>query len=98
MNFLSKLLQAIAFIPGIVTSAEGLFNHRSGSDKKDAVMSFLQTALSTGDALMSREIVDQAGFKNGLSNIVDGVVECLNASVWAKGQASQSPAAPTSAH
>jgi hypothetical protein len=92
MNFLSKLLQAIAFIPGIVTSIEGLFSHRSGAEKKDAVMSFLQTALSTGDALMSRDIVDQAGFKDGLSKIVDGTVECLNASVWAKGQSSQQTA------
>jgi hypothetical protein len=25
-------------------------------------------------------------FKSGLSAIVDGVVQCLNASVWAKGQ------------
>jgi hypothetical protein len=86
MNFLSKLLQAIAFIPGIVTSIEGLFTHRSGADKKDAVLSFLQSALSAGDAMMSQEIVDQDKFKAGLSSIVDGVVQCLNASVWAKAQ------------
>ncbi|HTZ96991.1 MAG TPA: hypothetical protein VMB18_11375 [Terriglobales bacterium] len=86
MNFLGKLLQAIAFIPGIVTSIEGLFTHRSGADKKDAVLSFLQSALSAGDAMMSQEIVDQDKFKAGLSSIVDGVVQCLNASVWAKAQ------------
>ena len=86
MNFLSKLLQAIAFIPGIVTSVEGLFSHRAGNDKKDAVMSFLQTALSTGNAVLSQDIVDQTQFKEGLSKIVDGTVECFNASVWAKTQ------------
>ena len=86
MNFLTKLLQAIAFVPGLVSSIEGLFSHRSGTDKKDAVMSFLQTALSTGDAVLSQEIVDQAQFKEGLSKIVDGTVECFNASVWAKTQ------------
>ena len=86
MNFLSKLLQAIAFIPGIVTSVEGLLNHRSGTEKKDAVMSFLQTALSAGDSVLSGEIVDQAKFKEGLSKIVDGTVECFNTSVWAKAQ------------
>lgn len=86
MNFLSKLLQAIAFVPGIVTSIEGLFTHRSGADKKDAVLSFLQSALSAGDTMMSQEIVDQTQFKAGLSSIVDGVVQCLNASVWAKAQ------------
>lgn len=88
MNFLTKLLQAIAFIPGIVTSIEGLFIHKSGTDKKDAVLSFLQSALSAGDAMMSQEIVDQDKFKAGLSSIIDGVVQCLNASVWAKAQSS----------
>jgi hypothetical protein len=86
MNFLSKLLQAIAFIPGIVTSVEGLFSHRSGADKKDAVLSFLQSALSAGDAMMSQEIANQDQFKAGLASIIDGVVQCLNASVWAKAQ------------
>ncbi len=84
MPFLSKLLQTIAFIPGIVTSIEGLFSHRSGAEKKDAVMSFLQTALSAGDAAMNHDIVDEAKFKEGLSKIVDGAVECFNASVWAR--------------
>lgn len=86
MNFLSKLLQGIAFLPGLITTIEGLFSHRSGEDKKDAVLNFLQSALSMGDTVMSQEIVDQDKFKAGLSSIVDGVVQCLNASVWAKGQ------------
>ena len=84
MNFLARLLQAIAFIPGIVTSIEGLLSHRPGAEKKDAVMSFLQTALSAGDAALSREIVDENRFRAGLAKIVDGTVECFNSSVWAK--------------
>jgi len=93
MNFSSKLLQAIAFIPGIVTSIEGLLSHRAGSEKKDAVMSFLQTALSMTDAVAGKEIVDESKFRDGLSQIINGTVECLNASVWARAQASQQ--APT---
>lgn len=89
MNFLTKLLQAIGFIPGIVTSIEGLFQHRSGSDKKDAVMSFLQAALSMADAVASKDIVDEAKFRAGLTQIINGTVECFNASVWAKPQSSQ---------
>lgn len=84
MPFLQKLLQAIAYIPGIVTSVEGLLNHRSGTDKKDAVMSFLQTALSMTDAVASKEITDETKFREGLSQIINGTVECLNASVWAQ--------------
>jgi hypothetical protein len=84
MPFLQKLLQAIAYIPGIVTSVEGLLNHRKGTDKRDAVMSFLQTALSMTDAVASKEITDETKFREGLSQIINGTVECLNASVWAQ--------------
>jgi hypothetical protein len=88
MNFLSKLLQGIAFIPAVVNGIEGLFGGRSGADKKDAALSFVQAALSMSEAITNRQIVDEAKFKEGLSKVIDGTVEYLNASVWA--QAGQS--------
>jgi len=84
MNFLSKLLQGIAFVPAVVNGIEGLFGTRTGAEKKDAAMSFVGAALSLTDAIASRQIVDEAKFKEGLSKVVDGTVECLNASLWAK--------------
>jgi hypothetical protein len=84
MNFLSKLLQGIAFIPAVVNGIEGLFASRSGAEKKDAALSFVQTALSMSEALTARQIVDEARFKDGLGKIIDGTVDCLNASIWAK--------------
>ncbi len=63
---------------------EGLFGGRSGSDKKDAALSFVQAALSMTDALANRQIVDENKFKDGLGKVIDGTVECLNASLWAK--------------
>jgi hypothetical protein len=84
MDFLSKLLQGIAFVPAVVNGIEGLFGNRSGAEKKDAAMSFVQAALSMTDAISSRQIVDEAKFKEGLSRVIDGAVECLNASIWAK--------------
>jgi hypothetical protein len=85
MEFLSQLLRGIAFIPALVSGIEGLFGDKPGSEKKDAAMSFLQNALSMADAISARNIVDPVKFKDGISQIVDGVVECLNASAWAKG-------------
>ncbi len=70
---------------------EGLFASKSGSEKKDAAMSFLESALSTVDAVAAREIIDPEKFKDGISKIIDGTVECLNASTWAKG-GGQAPA------
>ena len=86
MGFVAKLLQVIGFVPAVVNSIEGLFRDRNGSQKKDAVMSFLQTALSLSDAVLTKDVVDEAKFKDGLSKVVDGTVECLNASIWAKAQ------------
>lgn len=63
---------------------EGLFGGRSGADKKDAALSFVQAALSMTDALANRQIVDEGKFKEGLGKVIDGTVECLNASLWAK--------------
>jgi hypothetical protein len=84
MNFLTTLLQTIAFVPAVVNGIEGLFNHRTGAEKKDAALSFLQAALSMSSAVANRQIVDQAKFTDGLGKVIDGAVECLNASVWTK--------------
>ncbi len=63
---------------------EKLLGGRSGEDKKDAALSFVQAALSMSDAITNRQIVDEAKFKDGLGKVIDGTVECLNASMWAK--------------
>ncbi len=93
MNFLNQLLRGIAFIPALVNGIEGLFGGKSGAEKKDAAMSFLESALATVDAVAQREIVDSEKFKSGVSKIIDGTVDCLNASTWAK---EKSPASAVS--
>ena len=80
MNFLNQLLRGIAFIPALVNGIEGLFGDKSGAQKKDAAMSFLESALATVDAAAAREIVDPDKFKSGVSKIIDGTVDCLNSS------------------
>ena len=84
MEFLSKLLQGISFLPAIISGIEGLFGSRSGAQRKDAAMSFVGAALSLTDAVTNRQIVDEEKFKQGLSKLIDGTVDCLNASVWRK--------------
>lgn len=88
MDFLSQLLRGIAFVPALVNGIEGLFASKPGTEKKEAAMSFLESALATADAVAAREIIDPGKFKDGISKIIDGTVECLNASTWCK----QSPA------
>ncbi|HYH00107.1 MAG TPA: hypothetical protein VD837_13315 [Terriglobales bacterium] len=87
MNFLSTLLRGIAFVPAIVHGVEGLFGSKAGNDKKEAALSFVGAALNLTEAVSSREIVDESKFREGLGKIIDGVVQCLNASSWAKARA-----------
>jgi hypothetical protein len=83
MNFLQKLLQGIAFVPAVVNGIEGLFGTRSGQEKKESALSFVSAAMQLTEAVANREIVDEDKFKAGLSGIIDGCVQCLNASSWA---------------
>ena len=84
MNFLALLLKGIAFVPAVVHGIEALFGSKTGADKKAAAMSFISAALSMTDAVANKQIVDVNKFQSGLSQIIDGVVACLNASAWAK--------------
>ncbi len=36
------------------------------------------------ESVANKDIVDENKFRDGLSKVIDGVVECLNASAWAK--------------
>ena len=84
MNFVNLLLRTIGFIPSLVSGIESMLTSKSGIEKKDAAMAFLQSAIGMTDAIASREIVQPEQFKNGISQIIDGVVMCMNASTWAK--------------
>ena len=84
MNFLQRLLQGIAFVPALVHVIEGLFGSRAGQEKKESAISFVASALQLGEAVSNHDIADEEKFRAGLSKVIDGVVECLNASIWAK--------------
>jgi hypothetical protein len=84
MNFLAKLLQGISLAPAVINGVEGLFGAKTGTDKKSVALTFVQSAISVTDAVTNKQIVDQAKFTDGLGKVIDGVVACLNASVWAK--------------
>ena len=84
MNLLAKILQGISFAPAIVAGVEGLFGHKAGTDKKHTAVTLVQNAIGATDAVAGKEIVDPNKFQDGLGKVVDGVVQCLNASSWAK--------------
>ena len=83
MNFVSKLLQGISFVPSIVQGVEGLFGAKGGDAKKNAALAIVSAAINAGDLIANKQIVDPAKFQAALGRVIDGVVECLNASAWA---------------
>ena len=84
MIFLASLLQGISFVPAVVHGIEALLGNKTGTEKKQAVLSFVSAALGVNDAVASKQIVDGDKFHVGLGQVIDGVVACMNASVWAK--------------
>ena len=68
--------------PTLCQITEGLFGAKAGNDKKAAALSFVESAVAA-DAIASKNVVDASKFQDGLGKVIDGVVACLNASVWA---------------
>jgi len=84
MPFLAVFLRGISFLPAVVQGVEALFGSKTGNDKKQAALSFAGSAISITDAIANKSIIDPVKFNSGLSQVIDGVVACLNASVWNK--------------
>jgi hypothetical protein len=84
MNFLKMFFRAMTLLPGVIQGTEALFGSESGEQKKKAALEIVGAAINITDAVTSRQIADSDRFTAGLGAIIDGVVTCLNASVWAK--------------
>jgi predicted phage tail protein len=84
MEFLRLFLRSIALLPSLVQGVEALYGAKTGAQKKDAAIEIVGSSINMADAVSSKQIADSGKFTAGLSMIVDGVVACLNASIWAK--------------
>jgi hypothetical protein len=52
--------------------------------RKKMGMSFVGAVLGITDAVANKQITDGDKFNSGLSKMIDGVVDCMSASVWSK--------------
>jgi hypothetical protein len=84
MDFLKVFLRGISLLPGVVHGTEAMFGVKTGDQKKAAALEIVGSAINIADAVSARHIADADKFTAGLSAIIDGVVMCLNASIWAK--------------
>jgi hypothetical protein len=84
MDFLKLFLRAIVLIPGVIQGTEAMFGAKTGEQKKKAAVEIVGSAINIADAVTMKQIADSGRFTEGLSAIIDGVVTCLNASIWAR--------------
>ena len=83
MEVVQKPLHALALVPAIVSSIEGLFGRHTGREKKESAMAFVLAVAHIKEAVARGDVADEDRFREGLSRMIDGAVECLNASSWA---------------
>lgn len=84
MEFLKLFLKSVALLPSLIQGIETLYGAKSGAEKRAAAIAVVGSAINVADAAGSQQIVDSARFTEALGVIVDGVVACLNASIWSK--------------
>lgn len=85
MNFLVLFLRGVALLPSVIQGVESLFGAKTGAQKKEAALSIVTSAINVTNAIEQKTIVDPTSFTAALGAIVDGIVACLNASIWHKG-------------
>lgn len=82
MDSTHKPLHAMSLVPAVVSGIEGLFGRHSGQQKKASAMTFVLAALQLRER-WELEPIDEMAFREGLSKMIDGAVDCFNASSWA---------------
>ena len=80
--FLAAFGTARALPPVTTTISDTVF--RADGSPASGTLLIDWPQFSTSDAVAQKNIVDPDKFRDGLGKIIDGVVACLNASVWAK--------------
>ncbi len=84
MNFLTLFLRGVTLVPSVIQGVEALMGAKTGAQKKDAALGIVSSAINVTDAVTNKTVIDGNAFATGLGQVVDGVVACLNASVWHK--------------
>ena len=84
MDFLKLFLRGVAMLPGVIQGTEALLGDSTGEQKKSAAVEIVGAAINITDAVTKKQVADADKFTAGLNAIIDGVVMCLNASIWAK--------------
>lgn len=79
MNFLSKFLKALAYLPSLIMGVEHVIGPGKGQEKKAQVDELVDAIMGTINAVSNGEVVDIKSFDEGKEKAIEGIVQCLNA-------------------
>jgi len=85
MEFLKLFLRGVALLPAVIQGIESLYGAKTGEQKRHAAIAIVGAAIGLADAAEAKTIIEPEKFTAALGVIVDGVVACLNASLWHQG-------------
>lgn len=89
-NVLGKIPQILGLVGtaiGIVEKIGGIFHKGepvTGEEKKAAALALIHDSIEGAEIIAKKDIVDDDLFESGLSKVIDGFVDMLNASLWYK--------------
>jgi len=79
-GFLKLIFSVLkTMVPAIATVEEAIKEIKAGAEKKKAVLSIVMATPEIVEALSGKEVIDENLFKQGLSQINDGLVKIMNA-------------------
>jgi hypothetical protein len=84
MDFMELFVKAVSELPRVIQGTESLFGLKTGEQKKAAAMEMVEAAIGVANTVSAKHIADPEGFSAGLGQMIDGVVMCMKASIWAK--------------
>ena len=84
MDFLKLFLRGVALLPSLIQGIEAIYGAKTGAQKKSAALDVVSSAIKITAAIAAKTIADGDKFASGLGLVIDGVVACLNARIWAK--------------
>jgi len=79
-GFLKLIFSVLkTMVPAIATVEEAIKEIKAGAEKKKAVLSIVMATPEIVEALSGKEVIDENLFKQGLSQINEGLVKIMNA-------------------
>ncbi len=78
------LAGGVSHATGPITTTVNDVVYRADGTPAAGMLLISWPAFVSADAISNHEVVDPNKFQGGLGKIIDGVVDCLNASAWAK--------------